>query len=263
MAGPEGTKGQGLKVFALRSPLFYKTVACGSPTKPKKTKDWGFSLCNLNKAFSKRLPHAAFPYLFWHGAYFLTKQAYGHTWTVFTDEMHRVSAHRFRFYEANVQPVILVMNVAVALGHQRLDAQHFFNGYGAMRQSAFLEDMAKGFDAKGFCQRNATTFYHQALAKSSPAIAISFCRAAAGAFSVGLNPAASACFCAARPFGSKCTWGLSLHLRFCTWGPAFLHEYLKSEMGWGIVSAGISVVYYAKFPQFFLSWKKGLMHCGT
>jgi hypothetical protein len=54
-----------------------------------------------------------------------------------------------------------------------------------------------------------------------------------------------------------------LHLRFCTWGPAFLHEYLKSEMGWGIVSAGISVVYYAKFPQFFLSWKKGLMHCGT
>uniref|UniRef100_A0A7S3VHJ2 Stealth protein CR2 conserved region 2 domain-containing protein n=1 Tax=Dunaliella tertiolecta TaxID=3047 RepID=A0A7S3VHJ2_DUNTE len=196
---PGGFHEQKLKVFAMQAPLFYRIRACTNP------KLWGFSLCNTKRAFVKRLPHAAFPSLLWHGAYFLTKQAYEHTWKVFSNEMHRVSAHRFRYYEANVQPVILVMNVAVSYGYQQLDHAHIFNGYGVQRQRAFVEDMAKGFDEKGYCQKGAITFYHQALAKSSAEVALSFCHAAFRAFFVGLNPTASNCFCAARPFGLKCT----------------------------------------------------------
>eukprot|EP00983_Pelagomonas_calceolata_P128752 1161540-Pelagomonas_calceolata.AAC.32 len=182
---PGGFHEQKLKVFAMQAPLFYRIRACTNP------KLWGFSLCNTKRAFVKRLPHAAFPSLLWHGAYFLTKQAYEHTWKVFSNEMHRVSAHRFRYYEANVQPVILVMNVAVSYGYQQLDHAHIFNGYGVQRQRAFVEDMAKGFDEKGYCQKGAITFYHQALAKSSAEVALSFCHAAFRAFFVGLNPTAS------------------------------------------------------------------------
>ncbi|KAF5829710.1 hypothetical protein DUNSADRAFT_15590 [Dunaliella salina] len=198
-AGPKGVHVQKFKVFALHAPLFYRTRACTD------SKLWAFSLCNTKTAFLRRLPQAVFPNVFWHGAYFLTKQAYKHTWRVFASEMHRVSAHRFRLYRANVQPITLVMNMAVSQGYQQPDFVHRFNGYGVRKQRAFVEDMAKGFDEKGYCQQNAITFFHQALTKSSKDVALSFCHAAFSAFSAGLNQTADKCFCAATPFASKCT----------------------------------------------------------
>jgi len=186
------------KAFASRSPMQYQRSS-------KNPGLWGYSLHNARRAFAAHAPRGApFPFLFWHGAYFLTRAAYVRAWDLFREELHRVGTFKHRFYAVNVQPVALVLNLAVAEGMQALDASFSFQGFGPSNTLAFSAVAGAGLTGLCKLQPRVLTAYHQALAKIPSALALKFCRATVAQMATSFAPAARECVCAGLPFASRC-----------------------------------------------------------